>query len=661
MIAPDVPLKNLGTLSEEAAPPLWIILSLEFEKIVADEAIQALFQHGTAIVGEQYTQKAAYNLIFRPKLSVRQQLSELVEGDRQGLDKILDGITIDNYEVVFTGKSTADFNDAPTYKRIVGDFAAVKFNKETEFPEIGIRVPAVLSVAREVSFTFVQALRDVVAEFHNNRTNPLLTLLKAKSGNIEAEAFSPITKQVKALNDSIGGLNDVLAVRGDITQTIKAAAGEAYSPSSLSIRSDLPEDADKLFQSLKLFVGESGEAYEGSINELSLGGANLIYLTLKLLEFKYQREKMPVANFLLIEEPEAHIHTHIQKTLFDRLNYADTQIIYSTHSVHISEVSKIQNMNILGRDGLACEAYQPATGLEPQEIKSVQRYLDAVRSNLLFAKSIILVEGDAEEIVIPSLIKAVMGVSLDELGISLINIRSTGFQNVGRLFHDDRVRKRCAIITDLDTAIMDTKLNDDDSKALKKFKLHIEGAQAKGIERQLDLNEFCDENQWLSVFYAKYTFEVEFVRAGNADVVVGLLSDVYVDAGTIEGARAELQSTDVSLYGRRVLTMAANEGKGWFALLLAEAAGPTTVIPRYILDALVFANPALSLEVWYHIFDYRLRVNQEAGVDVVIIDESRVHLDRFRCGEVTLGQLKGEFFKTLPTDRIHDVVAAFVS
>jgi putative ATP-dependent endonuclease of OLD family len=34
-----------------------------------------------------------------------------------------------------------------------------------------------------------------------------------------------------------------------------------------------------------------------------------------------------MANFLLIEEPEAHIHTHIQKTLFDRIAYSDAQII----------------------------------------------------------------------------------------------------------------------------------------------------------------------------------------------------------------------------------------------------------------------------------------------------------------------------------------------
>ena len=42
-----------------------------------------------------------------------------------------------------------------------------------------------------------------------------------------------------------------------------------------------------------------------------------IYLTLKLLEYKYRKSDDVFANFLLIEEPEAHIHTHIQKTIFN--------------------------------------------------------------------------------------------------------------------------------------------------------------------------------------------------------------------------------------------------------------------------------------------------------------------------------------------------------
>lgn len=112
----------------------------------------------------------------------------------------------------------------------------------------------------------------------------------------------------------------------------------------------------------------------------------------------------------------------------------------------------------MGRHGAFCEAYQPARGLVPSQINSIQRYLDAVRSNLLFAKSVILVEGDVEEILIPILIKLVLGVSVDELGISVINIRSTGFKNVAVLFHNIRIKKRCAIITDLDQAFFDVTL-----------------------------------------------------------------------------------------------------------------------------------------------------------------------------------------------------------
>jgi putative ATP-dependent endonuclease of the OLD family len=333
--------------------------------------------------------------------------------------------TIADYETLFTGRSEADFNDPAVYREIVGDFENCTFSEEVDDPRIGTRTPVYLTMAKEVSFTFVQALRDVVAEFHNNRTNPLLALLKSKSGEIAPGVMAPIVAKVQDLNASIEALEDVQTVRGHIRDTIKDAAGETYSPSSLSIKSELSDEAERLFQSLRLFVGESEEAYEGAIHELSLGGANLIYLTLKLLEFKYQKEHQSLANFLLVEEPEAHIHTHIQKTLFDRIAYADTQIIYSTHSTHISEVSCVQSVNILGRHGGRCEAYQPTVGLSPDQVGAIQRYLDAVRSNLLFAKSVCLVEGDAEEILIPLLFKRVLGVSLDELGISLINIRST--------------------------------------------------------------------------------------------------------------------------------------------------------------------------------------------------------------------------------------------
>jgi putative ATP-dependent endonuclease of OLD family len=636
----------------------WIIISMEFEEISTDESVQALFLHGTAMLESTHLRKATYNLIFRPKKDIRLKLAALSIFDEEQLAEIRNTITIDDYETIFTGRSSVDFSDPAVYESIVGDFESCEFNSETEFPEIGAKVPGFLSVTKEVSLTFIQALRDVVAEFHNNRTNPLLTLLKSKSGEINPVTMQPITQLVRELNTSIEGLEDVQSVRNHIRETIKDAAGETYSPASLSIKSDLSEEAEKLFQSLRLFVGESEEGYEGGIHELSLGGANLIYLTLKLLEFKYQREKLSIANFLLIEEPEAHIHTHIQKTLFDRIAYSDAQIIYTTHSTHISEVSNVNNVNILGRHGSFCEAYQPATGLDPTQVTSIQRYLDAVRSNLLFAKSVILVEGDVEEILIPVLVKQVLGLSVDELGISVINIRSTGFKNVAVLFDDLRIRKRCAIVTDLDQAFFDITSQPSDTQSMAERKAKAAGSQKSGSERQADLKLFTAGNSWLATLYAKHTFEVDFVAAGNHEAVVKTVPKVYTDTKTIDQAKEELQSGQLTQMGSRVLTMAKQEGKGWFAILLAEYLTPQVQIPAYILQAIHFAHGPFPRPLLARVLQYRAECRfGSAPLLASQKDAFRLELERFEREEIGLLALKAAVDFMLPGDAIKAFLA----
>lgn len=639
----------------------WIIISLEFDEIGPDEAIQALFLHGAGNMEGGGIGRATYNLIFRPKKEMRLKLAALDDGDFDGLSAIRQAITVDDYETLFTGRSEADFDNPAVYKSLVGDFENCIFSEEVDDPRIGSRVPTFLSVTTEVSFTFIQALRDVVAEFHNNRTNPLLTLLKSKSGEIAPANMAPIVTQVRALNASIEALEDVQAVRSNIRDTIKDAAGETYAPSSLSIRSDLPDEADKLFQSLRLFVGESGEDYEGAIHELSLGGANLIFLTLKLLEFKYQKDRKSIANFLLIEEPEAHIHTHIQKTLFDRIAYTETQIIYSTHSTHISEVSNVESVNILGRCGTACEVYQPARGLTPIEVGNIQRYLDAVRSNLLFAKSVVLVEGDAEEILIPILFKKVVGVSLDELGVSLINIRSTGFKNVAVLFHDTRIRKRCSIITDLDAAIIDATLVAGEPEAVAKYKTKCRAAQDVGATRKIALDAFSAGNPWLSVNYASHTFEVDFIAAGNGAQVASVVPLVYTDPATRVSATTELCSVDKAQYGKRVLTMAANQGKGWFAILLGKHITHKTVLPEYIRKAIFFARGNLTVELFFNIYSYRIKCALAAGeIPLAVADTARARLDEYRKGTIDLAALKAAMGPAIPGDQIHTILADVV-
>lgn len=628
----------------------WIIISIEFDEINHEEAIQSLFIHGAGVAEEEFVKKATYNLFFRPKADIRQKLSELPEEDHEGLKEILDSLTIEgNYETFFTGKSTADFNDLETYKELVGDFENVKFSSTIDSSKFGTKIPHQLSVSNEVSFTFIQALRDVVSDFHNNRTNPLLGLLKYKSGFIKEEDYSPISDLVKVLNTKIENLEDVQSIRDDIKSTIQDAVGQTYSPSSLSIKSSLPDEADKLLQSLKLFIGEPDEDYEGGIQELSLGGANLIFLTLKLLAFKYQKSKDTFANFLVIEEPEAHIHNHIQKTLFDKLDYEDTQIIYSTHSTQISEVSNVENINILAKKQNFAEVYQPSIGLNPENINEIQRYLDAVRTNLLFAKGVMLVEGDAEEILIPQMVKKVFGVSLDELGISLINIRSTGFENVAQLFHNDRIKRKCSILTDLDDAICDTTIIVEDSELTKKYKTKVENSKTTGLKRKIKLDEFEKDNDWVKTYYADYTFEVDFIKAGNSWEVVQIIDKVYKDEVTQKLAKTELESIDVSIYGKRVLTMAKQEGKGWFAIMLGKYLNSKTIIPKYIVNAIIFSKEIFSSDLIADIIQYRLKDNLEGENDFGLENCLNV-LKKYRNQEALISELITEIEKVIDED-----------
>ncbi|MBM7616394.1 ATP-dependent nuclease [Alkaliphilus hydrothermalis] len=630
----------------------WIIISIEFDEINDEEAIQSLFIHGVGITQNDYVKKATYNLFFRPKADIRQKLSQLQEGDQEGLKKILDIITVkDNYETFFTGKSTVDFSDPEVYKELVGDFSRVKFPNTIDGSKFGIKIPHQLSVANEVAFTFIQALRDVVSDFHNNRTNPLLGLLKSRSGEIKETDYKPISDLVTDLNNRIEALEDVQNIRKDIKSTISDAVGQTYSPSSLSIKSSLPDEADKLLKSLKLYIGEPDEDYEGGVHELSLGGANLIFLTLKLLEFKYSKSKDTFANFLIIEEPEAHIHNHIQKTLFDKLDYGDTQIIYSTHSTQISEVSNVENINILTKKQNYAEVYQPSKDLANARINEIQRYLDAVRTNLLFAKGVILVEGDAEEILIPQMVKKVLGVSLDELGISLINIRSTGFENVAQLFHNNRIRRRCSILTDLDDAICDTTFIHGDSEKIKKYKTRVQNSKIKGLERKVKLDEFERGNQWIKTFYAQYTFEVDFLMSGNELEVTKVIDKVYLDKDTIDLSEREIKSDDVSIYGKRVLTMAKQAGKGWFAIMLGNHVSFKTEIPEYILDAIIFAKEAYSDNLLADIVEYRLNENLKVNSSLDLGDCYNT-LMKFRSRNTLLDELIGEIEKVMSDDQI---------
>ncbi len=595
----------------------WIIIQLAFSELDAGEEAQALAMHKIGKVDEFDSDQGTYTVYFRPKIDIRRSLYELskeleedligdVEQFKERLDSILVKISLNDYETVFTGRGNIDFSNEDIYKKYVGDFDLIKFpDPDEEKTDIyGVKMYGI-SIPNEFACTFAKALRDVESELRSYRDNPLISLLRDKEKNITIEQKELIESKVDQLNKEISSLEEVKGVSSGIAETVKEAVGETYAP-NVNIRSELPADMEKLLQSLKLWVGDpDDEGYEGRLWELSLGGANLIYLSLKLLEFEKVKRGNKIANFILIEEPEAHIHNHIQKTLFQKLNKDNTQVFITTHSTHISSVCKISSMNILGRGKQQAEVFNPSKGLDKTNIAKLERYLDASRTNLLFAKGVLLVEGDAEHIVIPALIKAVFGVSLDELGISLINIGSTGFSNIATLFHDDRVRRKCSIITDNDISFFNLPANASDSD--KEYSKRCKASEKSGIERKEKLDEFCKDNDWIKPFYAKHTFEVDFLISDNSHEIGKVVDEVFDRESDQKRIKSLIENEDVSVSGKEVLRLAEKFGKGWFAIMISEKIDNITIIPDYILDALFFAIYKLTPSILLTMAKYRLQ------------------------------------------------------
>lgn len=332
----------------------WIIIQIEFKELDSSEEAQSIAMHKVGTVDDFDNSKGTYSMFFRPRIDIRRilfELSEDLNASKEDLEKVLAGISLNDYETVFAGRGNVDFSDDTSYSKYVGDFDSIIFpdpdNEQTDV--YGVKMYGI-SIPNEFACTFAKALRDVESDLRSYRDNPLLNLLRDKEKNISIDKKVEIEEQVTVLNNNISNLDEVKAVSTGISQSIKETVGETYAP-NVNIKSELPAEMEKLLQSLKLWVGDSDEEdHEGRLWELSLGGANLIYLSLKLLEFEKIKKENKIANFILIEEPEAHIHTHIQKTLFQKLDNQKTQIFISTHSTHISSVSAIGSMNILGKE-----------------------------------------------------------------------------------------------------------------------------------------------------------------------------------------------------------------------------------------------------------------------------------------------------------------------
>jgi predicted ATP-dependent endonuclease of OLD family len=218
------------------------------------------------------------------------------------------------------------------------------------------------------------------------------------------------------------------------------------------------------------------ETYNG------LGYQNLIFMAFKLIQFRdswlkigKQKTSQPVKtnieyppiHLVLIEEPEAHLHPQAQqvfikqayKVLTSRGEIGRgklmTQLVVTTHSSHITHECEFANLHYFKRvQPVVSGEIQSSTVLNLSKVfgndknteKFVSRYIKITHCDLFFADAAILIEGDAERILLPHFLR-----KFDYLNQSYISILSIGGSHAHRLMpFMEALEIPTLIITDLD-------------------------------------------------------------------------------------------------------------------------------------------------------------------------------------------------------------------
>lgn len=215
------------------------------------------------------------------------------------------------------------------------------------------------------------------------------------------------------------------------------------------------------------------------ISNNGLGYNNLLYTALVLAKMQiesqssYYGENAKVFPILAIEEPEAHLHPSMQykflKFLKENIDKEGKvrQLFVTTHSTHVTSASELDNIICLykGGDSKVKVGYPGKAFGENTDSKNyVKRFLDATKSNMLFADKVIFVEGLAEQLLLPAFAayelfdKKKMITNEDELinqHISIISVDSRTFKHFLHLYsfskeNPSAIKKKVVCITDSD-------------------------------------------------------------------------------------------------------------------------------------------------------------------------------------------------------------------
>lgn len=318
--------------------------------------------------------------------------------------------------------------------------------------------------AREyLKVTYLKPLRDAKSELMPRKGSRLSQILfgheafKDKDNDhwLVKEVFDKFNTEIEAyFKEAKGGDNKGMELKNKLEDYLEKFFGQKRAANFLVAKKNLKE----ILEVLKLELSEE---------QLGLGSHNLLFIATELLNL--ERYDWNGLRLGLIEELEAHLHPQAQLKIIGYLQELTlrpdnrVQLILTTHSPNLGSRVNLENQ-IICNGGKIFSMGHNYTQLEISDYKFLERFLDVTKANLFFAKGIILVEGWAEELMLPILAQKI-DCDLTKNGVSIINVASTAFLRYAKIFQrkntDEEMNIPVSVITDLDIEPKDENIKDE--------------------------------------------------------------------------------------------------------------------------------------------------------------------------------------------------------
>jgi putative ATP-dependent endonuclease of the OLD family len=260
---------------------------------------------------------------------------------------------------------------------------------------------------------FLDPVRDAAREARVGRG----TLLERLMSVVDV---SPVEQKLRrAMNSADKALlsaPDVAGLRNSLQSISKALLPGGQARVGLSLSGP---DATSLVRTIQVVLGARRGEPSVPLLRHGTGFQNLVLIAM----YRHLRDNQTGCYpILAVEEPEAHLHPHAQRRLMSELIQLDGTSFVTTHSPTIAAATDPRNIiRVHASHASAASSFQLEDGrLSDDDASDFRTLVRNGRSEALFARAVIVVEGASEAIALPAF-AALLGLDLDRDGVSILD------------------------------------------------------------------------------------------------------------------------------------------------------------------------------------------------------------------------------------------------